>query len=271
MADDTSPRIHPTAVISAEAELADDVAVGAYAVIEGAVKIGPGCVVRPHAVLCGPLTMGRNNMVFSGAILGERPQHLRYNDDPTSLEIGDNNIFREHVTIHRGTTHSMVTRIGSNNFFMANCHVGHDCVIGNRCVLTNGCLVGGHCQIADNVYLSGNSALHQFVRVGRLAMLSGCSATTKDIPPFLINQAIDSVAGINIIGMRRAGLSSEQIGAVRKSFRILFREGLPLSAAMARMEQMLGSIDVVQEMLTFLRGCHKGINPMRERARLEAA
>lgn len=271
MSENHSPRIHPTAVISPAAELAENVVVGPYAVIEGPVKIGPDCVIRPHAVLVGPLTMGRGNTVFPGAILGERPQHLRYNSEPTSLEIGDHNIFREHVTIHRGTTHSRVTRIGSNNFFMANCHVGHDCVIGNRCVLTNGALVGGHCVVSDNVYLSGNSAIHQFVRVGRLAMLSGCSATTKDIPPFLINQAIDSVAGINVVGMRRAGLSSDQITAVRRAFRILFRQGLPLSAAMDRMEQTLGAFDVIQEMLTFLRGCQRGINPMRERARLDAA
>jgi UDP-N-acetylglucosamine acyltransferase len=263
-------RIHPTAVISPEAELAGNVEIGPHAVIEGSVKIGPDCVLRPHVLLCGPLTMGRGNVVFSGAILGERPQHLKYNGEPTSLEIGDHNVFREHVTVHRGTAHSMVTRIGSNNFFMANTHVGHDCTIGNRCILTNGALVGGHCTLEDNVYLSGNSAIHQFVRIGRLALLSGCSATTKDIPPFVVQQYIDTVVGINVIGMRRAGMSSAQINAVREAFRILFREGLSLPAALHRLEREWGAVDSVQEMIAFLSKCPKGINPMRSR-RMEAA
>ena len=270
MSSNQSPRIHPTAIISAEAELADSVVVGAHAVIEGKVTIGPDCVLRPHALVCGPLTMGRGNIVYSGAVLGERPQHLKYNDEPTSTEIGDYNIFREQVTIHRGTTHSMRTKVGNRNFFMVNSHVGHDCTIGNNCILTNGCLVGGHCTLADNVYLSGNSAVNQFVRIGRLAMLSGLSATTKDIPPFVVQQYIDTVVGINVIGMRRAGLSQEQINAVRQAFRILFREGLTLSAAMARLEQELGAVDVVQEIIIFLQHCPKGINFMRGRGR-EAA
>jgi UDP-N-acetylglucosamine acyltransferase len=150
---------------------------------------------------------------------------------------------------------------------MANSHVGHDCTIGNRCILTNGCLVGGHCTLADNVYLSGNSAVNQFVRIGRLAMLSGLSATTKDMPPFVVQQYIDTVVGVNVIGMRRAGLSHDQIQAVRQAFRILFRDGLPLSSAMARLEKDLGAVDVVQEMITFLQECPKGINFMRGRVR----
>jgi UDP-N-acetylglucosamine acyltransferase len=263
-------QIHPTAIISEEAELADNVGVGAYAIIEGRVTLGPDCVVRPHAILCGPLIMGRGNTVYSGAVLGERPQHLKYNDEPTSLEIGEYNIFREHVTIHRGTTHSQVTRIGSHNFFMINSHVAHDCRIGNHCILTNGALVAGHCTLQDNVYLSGNSAVQQFIRIGRLAFLSGCSATTKDIPPFIMQQSINTVVGVNVIGMRRAGMSSAQINGVREAFRILFREGLSLSAAIARLETELGEIDSVREMITFLADCPKGINSVRVR-RAEAA
>jgi UDP-N-acetylglucosamine acyltransferase len=265
-----SARIHPTALISPEAELAGDVVVGAYVIIEGRVRIGPGCVIRPHVHLCGPLTMGSGNVVFTGSVLGERPQHLKYNDEPTGVEIGDHNIFREHVTIHRGTTHSWTTRIGSHNFLMAHSHVAHDCQVGNRCIFANGALVGGHCTLADNVYLSGNSAVHQFVRIGRLAMLSGCSATTKDIPPFIIQQNIDTVVGVNVVGMRRAGMTREQIEAVRQAYRLLFREGLVLPTAVVRMEQELGTIDTVREMITFIRQGHRGINPLRDRGR-EAA
>jgi UDP-N-acetylglucosamine acyltransferase len=259
------PRVHPTALVSPEAELAEGVEVGPYVVIEGRVRIGPDCVLRPGALICGPLTMGRGNLVYSGAVLGERPQHLKYNDEPTGVEIGDHNIFREHVTVHRGTTHSWVTRIGSHNFFMAGSHVAHDCLIGDRCILANGALVGGHATLEDSVYLSGNSAVHQFVRIGRLALISGCSATSKDIPPFIVQQDVNVVVGVNLIGMRRAGLDTRQINGVRQAFRILFREGLPLSAAVARLERELGEIPTVAEMIAFLRKCPRGINSTRSR------
>jgi UDP-N-acetylglucosamine acyltransferase len=265
MAFPSSCRIHPTAVISPEAQLGEGVEIGALAVIDGPVTIGANSVIRPGAFVFGPLTMGRGNTVFTGAVLGERPQHTKYNNEPTSLEIGDHNVFREHVTIHRGTTHAMKTVVGSHNFFMANSHVAHDCVIGNRCVLANGALVAGHCVLQDNVILSGNTAVHQFVRLGRLSMISGCSATGKDIPPFIIQQGLDTISGVNIVGMKRAGMSHPQINAVRTAFKILFREGLVLPAAMAKMERELGPSDVIQEMLTFLRGCTKGINFMRNR------
>ena len=267
----SSCRIHPTAVISPQARLGENVEVGALAVIDGAVTVGDDCVIRPGAFLFGPMTLGEANTVYSGAVLGEGPQHLKYNNEPTTLEIGDRNIFREHVTVHRGTTYSMKTVIGNDNFFMANSHVAHDCVIGNRCMLANGALVAGHCVLHDGVILSGNTAVHQFVRIGRLGMISGCSATGKDIPPFVIQQGLDTVSGINVIGMKRAGMSREQINAVRAAFKMLFREGLVLPAAMAKMERDLGDFDVVQEMLTFLRGCTKGINYMRNRFHEEIA
>jgi UDP-N-acetylglucosamine acyltransferase len=260
-----SAQVHATAIVSAEAVLGEGVTVGPYAVIEGPVTLGPECQVRPHATLIGPLTMGRANVVFSGAVLGERPQHLKYNNEATGVEIGDCNIFRENVTIHRGTTQSWTTRIGSNNFFMVNAHVAHDCKVGDRCILANGALVGGHCELADNCYLSGNCALHQFVRMGRLALLSGCSASTKDVPPFIIQQDIDTVVGINVVGMRRAGLTHAQIDAVRHAFKVLFREHMVLPAALERLERDLGGVDVVAEMIAFLKQSRRGINPMRGR------
>jgi len=251
--------------------LADDVEVGAFAVIEGKVEIGPGCIIRPGAYLLGTVAMGQGNVVFSGAVLGEQPQHLKYKGEPTSVQIGDFNIFREHVTVHRGTTHSMKTVIGSHNFLMAGAHVAHDSVIGNRCILTNGSLVAGHCILEDNVIISGNSAVHQFCRVGRLALLSGLSASTKDIPPFVVQQGIDCVSGLNVIGMRRAGLTLEQLAAIKQAFRILYRDGLVLPAALAKLERELGEVDVVQEIVRFLHGCTRGISHMRSRFREDAA
>ena len=261
----SSCRIHPTAIISPEVEFGENVEVGALVIIDGKVQIGNDCVIRPAAQLYGPMKIGVANTIYSGVILGERPQHLKYNNELTWTEIGDRNTFREHVTIHRGTMLTMKTVIGNDNFFMVNSHIAHDCVVGNRCILANGALVGGHCVLEDGVNLSGNTAVHQFVRIGRLAMIGGCSATTKDIPPFVMQQAIDNVVSVNLGGMRRAGFNREQINAVRAAFKILFREGLVLPAAMAKMERELGAFDVVQEMLTFLRGCTKGINIMRNR------
>ena len=258
-------RIHPTAVISPEAELADDVMVGPHVVIEGPVRIGPQCTIRAMPIFAAPSRWARETPSTKAPILGERPQHLKYNGEPTGLEIGDGNIFREYVTVHRGTTQAWTTRIGSHNFFMVSSHVAHDCRIGNRCILANGALVGGHCIVEDNVYLSGNCRLHQFVRVGRLALLSGCSASTKDIPPFVIQQGIDTVVGVNVVGMRRAGLSDERINAVRRAFRILFHQGLVMPSALALIEQELRGIDVVEEFVTFIRQSSRGINPMRSR------
>jgi UDP-N-acetylglucosamine acyltransferase len=263
-------RIHPTAVISAEAELADGVQVGPFVVIEGAVRVGEECVLRPSAHLIGPLTLGRDNQVFSGVILGERPQHFRYAGEPTRVEIGDGNLFREHVTVHRGTTQSWTTRIGNNNFFMASSHVAHDCVVGNNCLLANGALLGGHCVVEDGVFLSGNSAVHQFVRLGRLSLLSGTSATSKDIPPFIIQQNINCVVGVNVVGMRRAGHSAAQVEAIRKAFHVIFRQGLTLPDALARLEEEMGQVDVVAELLAFIRNSKRGIN-IATHVRMEAA
>jgi UDP-N-acetylglucosamine acyltransferase len=258
MASAQSARVHPTAVISPEAELAEGVEVGPHVVIEGRVRVGPGCVLRPGVHLFGPLTLGQGNLLYSGVVLGERPQHTKYNGEPTGLEVGDFNIFREHVTVHRATTHSWTTRVGSHNFFMANSHVAHDCAVGSHCILANGALVGGHCELHDGAYLSGNCAIHQFVRVGRLAMLSGCSATTKDIPPFIIQQNIDSVVGVNVVGMRRAGIDHAQINAVRQAFRVLFREGRVLPQALLALERDHAGVPAVREMVTFLRQARRG-------------
>jgi UDP-N-acetylglucosamine acyltransferase len=266
-----SARIHPTAIISTEAKLADHVEIGPYVVLDGPVTLGPDCKVGAGAHLIGSLSLGRGNQVHSGTVLGDRPQHTQYKGEPTRLEIGDHNIFREHVTVHRGTTASWTTRIGSHNFFMANSHVAHDCRVGNCCILANNALLGGHCELADNVFLSGNCAVHQFVRIGRLALLSGCSATTKDIPPFVIQQNIDTVVGVNVIGMRRAGFPRGEIDAVRRGFHILFRRGLTLPAALAQLQQELLGSAAVEEMVAFLRETRRGINPMRGRPAIDEA
>lgn len=255
-----SAHVHPTALVSPETVLAEDVVVGPYSIIEGRVRVGAGTILHARSHLIGPVTIGEGNEIYSNAIIGEKPQHFMYKNEPTSVEIGDNNVFRENVTIHRGTTGSWTTKIGSGNYFMAGAHVAHDCKIGNKCILANNSLVGGHAEFADNVYVSGNAAVHQFCRMGRLSFLSGTSGTSKDIPPFIIQQNINHVVGVNIIGMRRAGLSTAQISAIRRVYHIMYLQHLSTPSAIAEVEAELGHIDVVQEYLRFVRDSKRGIN-----------
>lgn len=266
-----SSEIHPTAYLSPEVELGEGVVVGPFAVIDGPVKIGAGCVIKAHACLSGPLTMGHGNAVFPGAILGEQPQHLKYAGEPTRLEIGDGNIFREHVTLHRGTIATGRTTIGNHNFFMAGAHVAHDCAVGNNCIFANNALLGGHCTVGDGAFLSGNAAAHQFVRIGRLALLGGCSGTSKDIPPFIMQRAYNLVVGVNIIGMRRAGLTPRQIHGVRRAYQLIYRETMTLPAALARVEAEVGDIDTVCELVEFIKTSERGIGLTHGRSVDEAA
>ena len=255
-----SAHIHPTAIIDPRAEIGEEVEVGPYVIVEGKVRVGDRCVLRAGCYLIGPLTMGRQNAVYSHAVLGERPQHLKFGNEPTRVEIGEYNIFRENVTVHRGTTQAWVTRIGSHNFFMAGSHVAHDCHVGNNCVFANGALLGGHCVVEDNVFLSGNTAVHQYVRVGRLALLSGLSATTMDMPPFIIQQRTNVVVGVNVVGMRRAGISTEHIDAVRRAFHVLYREEKALPSALEKIDRELGTVPEVAEMAAFIRASKRGIH-----------
>lgn len=251
-------RIHPTAIVDPAAQLADDVEIGPYAILEGAPVLGPGCVVRARAHLIGPLNLGRNNQVGIGAILGERAQHLRYDGPNMGVTTGDDNIFREHTTVHSGT-HEGGTRIGHRNYFMANSHVAHDCEIGNQCIFANGALLAGHVTVADSVFISGNCAVHQFTFIGRLAMMSGCATTSKDIPPFFVQEGRNRVVGVNVVGMRRVGMASEQIDAVREAYRMLYMQRKVLPAAVETIERHLGHVDVVAELIAFIRTSKRGI------------
>ena len=258
------PLIHPTAVVSAEAKLADGVRVGAYAVIDGPVTLGRGCSVAAHAHLIGPLTLGENNTVCTGAVLGGDPQHLAYKGQPTAIEIGSGNTFREHATVHRAMPlgdgpGTGLTRIGDGNLFMVGAHVAHDCRVGNHGVYVNGCLLGGHVETGDRVILSGNSAVHQFCRLGRLAMLSGTSSSTKDVPPFWVQRNINIVCGVNVFGMKRAGVPSPEIMGVRQAFKMIYLGGGTVTAAVAKMEAELAHLPAVAELIAFIKSSKRGI------------
>lgn len=261
-----APRIHPTAIVSAEARLADDVAVGPYAIIDGPVTLGPGCRVGPHAHLIGPLTMGRDNAIHTGCVIGDSPQHFGYKGEVTRVEVGDANTFREHTVIHRGMQvedgkpGSGVTAIGNHNYFMSNSHLAHDCRVHNHCILASGAVVGGHAEIHDQAFLSGNIAVHQFCRVGRLAMLGGTSAISQDLPPFWVVQgAINVVIGVNVIGMRRAGVPHEEIQAVRAAFKLINRSGLTIPQSLAQVEANGGQLPAIRQLVDFIRSSKRGI------------
>ncbi|MFO0843427.1 MAG: acyl-ACP--UDP-N-acetylglucosamine O-acyltransferase [Gemmataceae bacterium] len=259
MAIASSAQVHPTAVIDPAAEIGEDVKVGPFVVIDGPCLVGPGCVLKTGAHLIGPLILGEGNAVHSYAVLGDDPQHLRFSGESGSVEIGDHNVFREHVTVHRPATKGGFTRIGHRNYLMAASHVAHDCVVGNNCVLANASVLAGHCSLGDHVVMSGHSAVHQFCRVGRLAMISGVSASSVDLPPFMINQRINVICGVNVIGMRRAGISALAIEAVRKAFHILYLHENVVSHSLAQLDRELGHVPEVAELITFIRSSKRGI------------
>ena len=215
--------IHPTAVIHPRAEVDSTVTVGPYAVIDEAVRVGPYCVVGPHVHLTGHTTIGSHNQFHTGCVIGDAPQDLKYRNEPTRLRIGDRNVFREHFTVHRSNKLEEDTVIGSNNFLMAHAHIGHNCTLGDNVILANGGLLSGHVVVQDRAFISGNCLVHQFVRVGTLAMMQGGSAISKDLPPFCIARGPNGICGLNVIGLRRAGFSSAQRLQLKQLYHLLFR------------------------------------------------
>ena len=229
--------IHPTASIALDAELADGVEVGAYAVIGAGVVIGANTIVGPHAVVQGPTRIGADNRIFQFASVGSAPQDKKYAGEPTRLEIGDRNLIRECVTLNRGTVQDQgVTSIGDDNLFMAYAHVAHDCRIGSRCVLANNATLGGHVELGDWVIMGGLSAIHQFCKVGAHAFIANNAAVTRDVPPFVMAVGQPAAAhSVNAEGLKRRGFTPEQIRNIRQAFRVLYRSGLKLADAAAQL------------------------------------
>ncbi|MBA3980157.1 MAG: acyl-[acyl-carrier-protein]--UDP-N-acetylglucosamine O-acyltransferase [Alcanivorax sp.] len=232
--------IHQTAIIDAGAELAADVQVGPYTVIGPDVRIGAGTVIGPHVVIQGPTTIGRDNRIFQFASVGEACQDKKYRGEPTALEIGDNNVIREHVTIHRGTIQDQgLTRIGNNNLLMVGVHVAHDCMIGNDNIFANTCGIAGHAHVGDGVILGGMTGIHQFCRIGSYAMTAGCSLVLKDVPAYVMVGGNPAAArSMNFEGMRRRGWSAEVIGQLRQAYKIVYRQGNTLEQALAELDAL---------------------------------
>ncbi|MGA9777215.1 MAG: acyl-ACP--UDP-N-acetylglucosamine O-acyltransferase [Verrucomicrobiia bacterium] len=217
--------IHPTAIVHPKAKLDSSVRVGPYAVIDDGVELGADCVVGPHVYLTGLTTIGAHNLFHAGCVIGDAPQDLKYRDEPTRLRIGDHNVFREHFTVHRSTKPDTDTVIGSHNFLMINAHVAHNCIIGDHVILANGALLGGHVVVQDRAFISGNCLVHQFTRVGTLALMQGGSAISQDLPPFTVALRVNELCGLNSVGLRRAGFTAEQRLELKKLYHLLFRSG----------------------------------------------
>jgi UDP-N-acetylglucosamine acyltransferase len=230
--------IDPRAVVSPKAVLAEDVQVGAFAVIGDDVTIGPRTVIAPHAVVNGPTTLGADNRVFQFASLGDAPQDKKYRGEPTRLEIGDRNTFREYCTVNRGTVSGHgVTRVGNDNMLLAYTHVGHDCILGNNIVLSNLVMLGGHAELGDWVTMSGYAGAHQFAKIGAHAFIGNNTAVTRDVPPYVLATGQPAVPrSINSVGLQRRGFSTEQVRNIKNAYRVLYRSDLKLDDAVQRLE-----------------------------------
>lgn len=250
--------IHPTAIIDPKANLDATVRVGPYAVIDAGVELGADCIVGPHVYLTGRTTIGAHNHFHAGCVIGDAPQDLKYKGEPTRVRIGKRNVFREHVTVNRSTTADGETIIGADCFLMAGSHVGHNSCLANQVILANGALLGGHVVVGDRAFISGNCCVHQFVRFGTLALMQGGSAVSKDVPPFTIARGVNELCGLNVVGLRRAGLTGEQRLELRRLYHALFRGGQKLRSALADARGKFSSA-AAQRLLDFVAESKRGV------------
>jgi UDP-N-acetylglucosamine acyltransferase len=247
-----STSIHATAFVSPRAALAPGVRVGPYAVIEDDVVIGADCEIGAHAVVKRHTTLGARNRVFEHACLGGEPQDVKFKGEPSQLLVGDDNLIREYVTLHRASGEGEVTRVGSRNFLMIGVHIAHNCTVGDDNIFANGAALAGHITVADHVFLSNNVGCHQFVRLGRYAMVGGKSKIVQDVLPFFTTDGNPArVRGLNSVGLRRAGFTAESRRQLKRAYQLLFRMGLPRADALAELDQI--DDEHVRHLVDFIR------------------
>jgi UDP-N-acetylglucosamine acyltransferase len=249
--------IHHTAIVSPDARLGPNVSVGPYAVIEAGTRIGASTEIRAHAVVKRFTTIGEGNLIHESAVIGGEPQDVAFRPCESFLTIGARNRIREGVTIHRGTKAGSTTVVGSDCFIMANAHVAHDCVVADGVIIANNVALAGHVSIGDHAFLSGGVVVHQFCRIGRLAMVGGNSKIVQDCLPFVITDGVPGVAsGLNVVGLRRAGVSVVELRALKEGYRILLRAGLPLDEALKQLENR--AEELVLHLVEFARSSTRG-------------
>jgi UDP-N-acetylglucosamine acyltransferase len=250
--------IHPTAFIHPNAKLHSTIVIGPFAVIGEGVELGARCIVGPHVNLMGLTTAGTDNVFHAGCVIGDAPVDLHYKGEPTRLRIGDHNVFREQVTVNCSNTPDEDTVIGSHNLLTPQCHVGHNTVIGNHTVIGSGARLAGHVLVQDRVFISGNCLVHQFCRIGTLALMQGGSAISKDLAPFTVAEGRNSICGLNVVGLRRGGFTPEQRLELKRIYRQLFRDGQNLRAT-ATTAQMQFATGPVRTMLDFIIASKRGV------------
>ena len=253
--------VHHTAIIHPKAQIGPQCEIGPYCVIGEHVALGDGCKLHSHVVIDGYTKLGRGNEIFPFASIGLKTQDLKWKGGVTRTEIGDGNTFREYVTIHSATGDGEVTRVGSHNYILAYCHIAHNVTLGSHVIMSNVATLGGHVTVEDHAVIGGLAAVHQFCRVGKMSMIGGCSKIVQDVPPFMI---VDGNPGetrtINKVGLERHGLSEEAQNALRHAYKILFREGLTIPNALAKIEQELPKLPEMQYLVNFVRTSERGIS-----------
>ena len=254
-----SPRIHPTSVIGPDVELGASVEIGPLCLLEGKIRVGPRTRLIGHVTILGITELGADNVLHPGSVIGDEPQDLTYTGVARSVKIGDRNIFREFTTVHRGSEHGDVTIMGDDNFMMQNAHVAHDCRVGNSTIIAGGALLAGWVELGDRALVSGNCVVHQYTRIGRLAMMRGLSRTSRDVPPFCIMDGTHTLRGINVVGLKRAGVPTKSIQALRKAFTILFGTRQNLKLAIERLEKSTVLTPEVIELVNFIRAAKRGV------------
>ena len=260
-------KIHPTAIVDPNANIGADVQIGPFSIVGPQVTIGEKTIVQSHAVIEAEVAIGCRNFIGHGAIIGVPPQDVSFSSErKTKVEIGDDNIIREYCTIHRGSPDGSATKIGNKNFLMAGAHVGHNCVIGSNVIVANNCLLGGYVRVDDGAFLGGGSTFHQFTHIGRLVMVQGSSAFGKDLPPFVIAAERNSVFGLNVIGLRRAGFSEKDRDEIKEVFKLVYVSGLNTSQVLEKADTMTFA-PPAREFLDFIASSKKrGICPLKRGA-----
>jgi len=259
-------RIHPSAVIDPSAEIGEDVEIGPYVIVESGVKLGRGCRVMAHAFLGRDTVVGEENVFHPGAVVGHAPQDISTTGrEKSRVVVGDRNSFREYCTVHRGYRDGTETRIGNDCLVMAQAHIAHDCILGDRVILAGGSLLAGHIVVEDRAFISGNVAVHQFCRIGSLAMVAGLARVSRDPPPYFLVKGDSAVHGLNIVGLQRAGLSEQERQEIRGAYKLLYRKGLRLEPALQRIEATYRHSAHVRHLVEFIRGSERGICPHHKR------
>ena len=253
--------IHTTAIVDNSAEIASDVSIGAFTVIGAGVKINSGTIIGPHVVINGPTVIGKDNHIYQFCSIGEDPQDKKYAAEITRLEIGNRNVIREFASMHRGTVQDKsLTKIGSDNLFMAYTHVAHDCIIGDNVIMANGASLAGHVHLHSHSILGGFTLVHQFTQVGQYSFAAMGSAITQDIPPFvMVGGKPTRPHGINSVGMERKGITPEDIRLIRNAYKIIYKMNLRLEDAIEKIEEMAGESQHVSDLVSFLRNVNRGI------------